>query len=115
MMPFRDSTSQIPGADGYLAEWYKAFREISSPILLKCFNLILKKGEMPVSWRQAIISVIPKMGKDTFECSSYRPISILNLDYRVFPSVIAKRLENIIPDTTNEDQTGFLKSRHRIT
>lgn len=72
---------------------------------------MLEGGESPASWRQAIISVIPKMGKDKRECSSYRPISILNMDYRLFTSIIAERLKNIIPEIIDEDQTGFLKNR----
>lgn len=71
-------TNKMPGTDGYPAEWYKTFREILSPLLLKCFNFALKGGEIPISWRQAIISVIPKLGKDKSECSTYRPISVLN-------------------------------------
>lgn len=73
--------------------------------------MFLKGGETPVSWNQAIISVIPKVGKERTGCSSYRPISVLNINYRLFASIIAKRLENIIPDSIDTDQTGFIKNR----
>ena len=75
--------SKMSGAGGYPAEWYKTFREMLSPILLKCFNFTMKGGEIPISCRQAIISVIPKIGKAKSDCSSYRPISILNIDYKL--------------------------------
>lgn len=71
----------------------------------------LEGGESPASWRQAIISVIQKMGKDRKECSSYRSISILNMYYRLFTSVIAESLKNIILEIIDEHQTGFLKNR----
>lgn len=53
------------------------------------------------------MSVIPKISKDKSECSSYQLILILNLDYRLYAAKIAKRLENIIPDLIDEDQTKF--------
>lgn len=72
---------------------------------------MLKEGEIPHSWREAIISVILKEGKDEQECSSYRPISVLNQDYRLFTAILARRLEKILPEIIHLDQTGFIKQR----
>lgn len=66
---------------------------------------------MPPSWKQATISVIPKGGKDPLNCSSFRPISVLNIDYKIFTSILAKRLELILPKLINTDQTGFISQR----
>ena len=46
---------------------------------------------MPPSWREAVISLIPKEGNDRQECDTLRPISVQNVDYRVFTSIIARR------------------------
>ena len=107
----RLKTNKMSGGDGFPAEWYKAFKGALTPTLKSCFNHVLKGGDTPVSWRQAIISVIPKTGKDKTTCSSYRPISVLNIDYRLFASIMAKRLEDILPDIIDTDQCGFLKNR----
>lgn len=64
--------------------------------------MVLKEGEIPHSWREAIISVIPKEGKDKQECSSYKPISILNQNYRLFTAILARRLEIILPERPDE-------------
>ncbi len=82
-----------------------------TPFLLKTFNWALAKGETPASWKEAIISVIPKGSKDRLDCANYRPISVLNLDYKLFTSIIAKRLEKILPRVINMDQTGFVLTR----
>ena len=65
-----------PGADGFGSEWFKKLKEVLTP-----FNWVLTKGETPASWKEAIISVIPKGNKDKLDCANYRPISVHNLDY----------------------------------
>ena len=107
----RLKTGKSPGSDGYNAEWYKHLREELSPILLDTFNWILKGGEIPPSWREAIISVIPKEGKDKLDCDNYRPISVLNLDYKLFTSIMARRLESVLVFASNLDQAGFVCGR----
>lgn len=78
-------------------------------MLINCFNHVLQGREAPRSWKQAIISVIPKSGKDSKDYGSYRPISVLNIDYRLYASIMAKRFEKNIPDLIDSDQTGFVK------
>lgn len=100
-----------PGTDGFPGEWYKSLREQFIPILHKSFNYTLREGVIPPSWREATISVIPKEGKDPKECGSYRPISVLNQDYKLYATILTKRMEEVIPFLFDEDQTGFIKCR----
>uniref|UniRef100_A0A0S7ERB2 LIN1 n=1 Tax=Poeciliopsis prolifica TaxID=188132 RepID=A0A0S7ERB2_9TELE len=103
--------NKSPGPDGFNAEWYKLYLKELSPVLLRAFNWVLNGGQTPSSWRETLITVIPKEGKDKLNCSNYRPISLLNQDYKIFTSILAKRLEHILPEIINLDQTGFIKNR----
>lgn len=71
--------NESPGSDGFTSEWYKALKETLTPLLLTTFNWALKQAQTPPSWKE--VSLIPKEGKDRLDCASYRPISILNVDY----------------------------------
>lgn len=59
----------------------------------------------------AYITIIPKEGKDKTNCSSYRPIALLNADTKLYAKILATRLKRLIPLWINPDQTGFVPGR----
>ncbi len=58
------------------------------------------------------ISVLHKTGKDPLNCSSYRPISLLDSDYKIIMKLLANRLESVLPKVIHPDKSGFIKGRH---
>jgi hypothetical protein len=43
------------------------------------------------------------------DCGSYQPISVLNVDNRIFTLIMARRLEEFLPTLIHNDQTGFIQ------
>lgn len=105
-------SGKTPGPDGFPVEFYKKFSSKLSPLLLSMFNNSLEQSKLPPSLTQAHITVLLKPDKDPLDCSSYRPISLLNVDVKILSKVLASRIEHIIPDIISQDQTGFIKGRH---
>ena len=66
---------------------------------------------MSISQRRGIISLISKGESYLVELTNWRPITLLNVDYKTLERVIAKRIELKLPKLIHSDQTGFVKGR----
>lgn len=103
--------SKTPGPDGLPSELYKKFNEILSPYLLRTFEDALTNG-LPSTFNEAIITVIPKKGKNTEEVEGYRPISLLNVDQKILSKILANRLGRLMGGLIHPDQNGFVPGRN---
>ena len=66
---------------------------------------------MSLSQRRRVIALIPKEDSDLSTLANWRPITLLNLDYKIVSKVIAKRMGKVLALLINPDQTGFIKGR----
>ena len=58
-----------------------------------------------------MLCLIPKKRKDLTKLESWRPLSVLNTDYKILAKVLAKRLKVGLREIINPDQIGYMKSR----
>jgi exonuclease III len=49
--------------------------------------------------------------KDKYSVENYRPITVLNSEYKIFTKAISIRLSKIVSSIIHEDQAGFVKGR----
>ena len=66
---------------------------------------------MSISQRRSVICLIPKDDSCLTELSNWRPLALLNVDYRILAKAIGQRIESILSSLIHSDQTGFIKGR----
>lgn len=101
-----EAPGKSPRPDGFTLFYYKKYKEILVPKLCQYMNGLGVDYEISREGLMASITVILKEGKEE-TCSSYRPISLLNADIKLYAKVLAGRLKGLMNTLVNPDQVGF--------
>ena len=80
--------------------------------MARAINDGFDKGEMSPTQKEGIIICIPKGDKPREYLKNWRPISLLNVVYKIATSCIAERMKKVLPTLISEDQTGFMANRY---
>ena len=80
---------KAPGEDGVTIEFYKYFFDLLGNDLLAGFNEAHAKGELSISQRRGIITLTPKEDGSLLELSNWRPITLLNVDFKIAAKAIS--------------------------
>ena len=80
--------------------------------LVAALNEAYDKGELSVSQKQGTITLIEKDGKDPLYIKNYRPITLLNVDYKILSKVLAKRMKQVLSEIIHMDQVGYMENRN---
>ena len=98
-----------PDSNGIRAEDIKACDE-TREMVRQIFNEISKRKEFTLAeWKRVKIKVIHKKG-DVEDVSNYRPICSLPAMYKLFSTIVYRRLYPMRDQKQAEDQAGFRKT-----
>ena len=101
------ASEKSPGTDGLPSEFYKVFWEE----LTSALNFSFELGQMPISQRRGIIKLISKKDANPNLIKNWRPLTLLNCDYKIASKSIANRIKTVLPELISDDQSGFIKNR----
>ena len=72
-----------PGNDGFTSEFFKFFWSDVGVFILRSLNYAYRTDSLSVTQKQGIITYIPKPNKSRHFLKNWRPISLLNVIYKL--------------------------------
>ena len=88
----RSRNFKATGTDCIPNEIYKAESLGTVKALTMIFNTSYKTGKIPHEWGRLVICPIYKNKGDFLKCENYRGISLLNHAFKIYESVLERRL-----------------------
>ena len=100
-----------PGPDGLPRIFYKHYWSLFETPMLE-LALAVQRGEtLPQVFNQGVVALLPKVDEPILAPGQFRPITLLNIDYKIIAGVLAARLKCHLGGLVHETQTGFVPGR----
>ena len=114
-------SNTAPGLDGIPVElWKRLYKNHKKDedkgidivkLLTRVYNDVEGNGPHPESrFSDGWMCPIHKK-KDKKDIANYRPITLLNTDYKLFTKALSTRVQMVAPKLLHPDQAGFMKDR----
>jgi hypothetical protein len=87
--------NKSPGSDGFTVEFWKFFFHDLGDFLVRSLNYAYESGELSVTQRLGLITLLPKGNKPKQFLKNWRPITLLNITYKLASACIAERMKTI--------------------
>ena len=108
--------SKAYGPDGIPPRLFKEGKDMLASPLCRLYNISLQKHKFPAMLKMA--NVLPIHKKDDKNlCGNYRPVSLLNVNSKIFEKIIFKYVFNYIRENhlLSDWQSGFLPGTSTVT
>ena len=103
--------NKSPGNDGLTKEFCETFWEELKEPFMNLLDQTKVSKKLVTSQRQAVMKSLEKKDKDKSLISKWRPISLLNVDYKIISKIFASRLKKVLPNLILSQQTACVAQR----
>ena len=103
--------NKSPGIDGITVEFYIKFWDKLKHLLHKVIISIQEEQQLSRSMKKGIISLFYKKKGDKTDIKNFRPISLLNVDYKIISKALANRLKLVMESIISPEQTCCVPGR----
>jgi exonuclease III len=102
---------RAPGPDGISVQFYVKFWYLIGEEFKEMIDKALANRCLPQGMTQGLISLIFKSG-DQSDLGNWRPITLLNTSYKILAKALQLRLQPMLPEIIDPDQTAFVPMRY---
>ena len=102
---------KISGPDGFSTNFYKKLWPELKHHLHSALMKVVHDNQMFESALQGVVSLMEKPQKNALTILNWRPLTMLNTDYKIYAKMLANRLQVVLPRLIHSDQVGFMKGR----
>ena len=99
------------GIDGLTVEFFTKVWDILKTSFHKVVKSIQNEKQLSRSMRKGIISLFYKKKCDKTNVKNFRPISLLNVGYKIISKVLANRLKSVMSSIISPEQTCCVPGR----
>ena len=105
---------KTPGPDGLTTEFYKTFFPNLKPLFENLIGEILNEERLPTSQTFSIIKLLKKDPK-VKTIKNLRPISLLNVDYKIITKSLTLKLLPYMASLIHPDQSASVPDRNALS
>ncbi|KAL3675490.1 hypothetical protein R1sor_025438 [Riccia sorocarpa] len=99
---------KAPGFDGLTVDVVKVCWDFVGDDCVNMVHTIWAKKRVLRSDCQSLIKLLPKSGEKKM-LNNWRPISLMNLSYKIISKILAVRVRSVLPQLVDEQQSGFIR------
>jgi hypothetical protein len=99
-----------PGPDGVINKFYKVYWEVIGADYHEMILEAVWLGRIPTGVTKGLISLLHK-GGERIQLTNWRPITLLNVAYKLYAKVLQLRLQPVLMEVISLDQSTFLPMR----
>lgn len=103
--------NKTPGSDGLPKEFYVKFFYLFGQDFINMINACYLGGLLPESLREGLISLICKDFNKDVLLNFWRPISLLNCDFKLVSKALCNRMRKVLPFIIHRDQACAILGR----
>ena len=108
------SNRKSVGKDGITAEVVKENEEWITPMIEIILHNCQITHSMPKQWLHGVMAFIPKGKKDKSSLNNFRPITLIQIIYKIWAIILTNRITPYMSLLTNETQTAYKTGRSTI-